>query len=93
MFPENQRLDKWLVYCRFVKSRKMAADLVIEGRVRINRTRVEKPAQTIKPGDVLTLSIRDEVRIIRVLAPANRRGPAREAQGLYECVTNPPEPC
>ena len=93
MHEEGQRLDKWLYYCRFVKSRSLAQELVSKGQVRINRERTQKPHQTIRPGDVLTLAIRDEVRVIRVLAPGTRRGPAKEAALLYEWVTKPPEAC
>ena len=65
----------------------MAQGLIAEGRVRLNRVRVEKTAQTVKPGDVLTFSLREEIRVVRVLAAGSRRGPATEARGLYEDVT------
>lgn len=84
----HQRLDKWLWFCRLVKSRTLAARLVEEGHVRVNRVKIEKPALTIKPGDVLTLSLGPHIRVLRVLAPGTRRGPATEARGLYEEVTD-----
>lgn len=82
----RQRLDKWLWYARLVKTRSLAARLVAEGRVRINRIRAEKPAATVKPGDVLTLSVDENVKVLRILAPGSRRGPAPEARQLYEDI-------
>jgi ribosomal 50S subunit-recycling heat shock protein len=53
----GQRLDKWLVYARFAKHRSTAAELIETGKVRLNRERVAKCSQTVKPGDVLTIAI------------------------------------
>jgi ribosome-associated heat shock protein Hsp15 len=39
----GQRVDKWLFFARFAKSRTLAARLVEEGRVRINRDKVDSP--------------------------------------------------
>jgi ribosome-associated heat shock protein Hsp15 len=79
-----QRLDKWLVYARFVKHRSTAADLVQAGLVRVNKERAAKPHQNVKAEDVLTLTIAGRVRVIRVLGEAERRGPATDARLLYE---------
>ena len=84
----SERLDKWLWYARLAKSRTMAARLVEEGLVRVNRVKVGKPALTTKPGDVLTLSLGAQIRVLRILNPGTRRGPAMEARGLYEDVTD-----
>jgi len=80
----SQRIDKWLWYARFVKSRTGAARLVTDGKVRVNRNRVSKPGHTVAIDDVLTFTLNRRVRVIRVLAPGTRRGPAMEAQTLYE---------
>ena len=79
-----QRLDKWLWCARFLKARADCARLVAEGGVRINRQPTDKPHARLRPGDVVTLPLRQDVRVVRVLALAVRRGPAPEAQGLYE---------
>ncbi len=81
--PEEQRLDKWLWHARIVKSRSLAAKLIEEGCIRVNRQRVLKAATCVKQGDVLTASLNGRVRIIEVLAIGERRGPPREAQALY----------
>jgi ribosome-associated heat shock protein Hsp15 len=51
--------------------------------VRLNGERVVKPARTVTVGDVLTFSQGRAVRIIRVAAIGERRGPASEARQLY----------
>lgn len=89
--PGNQRLDKWLWFARVIKSRTLAAGLVTEGRVRVNRERVVKPSQLVRPGDVVTVSVGPRVRVLEVVAPGERRGPATEAQGLYRDLTPPRE--
>ena len=81
-----QRLDKWLWCARFMKARSDCVRLVEGGLVRINRQPTDKPHARLRPGDVLTLALRGEVRVVRVLALAARRGPAPEARGLYEEV-------
>ena len=84
------RLDKWLWHARFFKTRTLAARQISDGRVRLNGTRIQKPAQTVSPGDVLTFAQADEVRVIRVQALGTRRGPAPEAQELYEDIAEKP---
>ena len=82
-----QRLDKWLWFARVIKSRTQAQGLVTDGKVRINRQRVEKPSATLHAGDVVTVTVRGHVRVLKVLAPGERRGPASEAAGLYQDLT------
>ncbi|WP_284947600.1 RNA-binding S4 domain-containing protein [Acidisoma cladoniae] len=84
-----QRLDTWLWCARFAKARSDCARLVVAGAVRLNRQPTEKPHARLRPGDVLTLAIRDQVRVLRVLSLALRRGPAPEAQALYEELPDP----
>jgi len=86
-----QRVDKFLWFARFFKSRTLAATMVSEGRVRINGERCEKPSTIVKLGDVLTFPAGPHVRVIKVLAGGERRGPAPEARLLYEDLTPPRE--
>ena len=67
-----------------MKHRSTATELVETGCVRLNRVKITKPAHTLKAGDVLTIALRGEVRVVKVLSEAERRGPATEARGLYE---------
>jgi ribosome-associated heat shock protein Hsp15 len=78
------RLDKWLWHARFVKSRSLAAALVGAGHMRVNGTPCAKPAHAVGSGDVLTMAVGGRIRVVRILAPGTRRGPAAEAQALYE---------
>jgi ribosome-associated heat shock protein Hsp15 len=84
--PETQRLDKWLWFARVTKSRNLAAQLIQDGKVRVNRTKVAKPSQTVRSGDVLTIAVRGSVEVLKVLAPGVRRGPPAEARQLYQVV-------
>lgn len=88
----RQRLDKWLWFVRVIKTRTQAAGLVMEGKVRLNAQRVDKPSQSLKPGDVVTVTVRGHVRVLRVLQPGTRRGPPAEAQTLYDEVQHIPPP-
>jgi ribosome-associated heat shock protein Hsp15 len=81
-----QRIDKWLVYARFVKHRAKAQELIALGHVRINRERVTKPSHTVKCSDVLTLAIAGHVKVVRVLAETERRGSPASVASLYEAV-------
>ncbi|HRN83846.1 MAG TPA: RNA-binding S4 domain-containing protein [Hyphomicrobium sp.] len=84
-----QRLDKWLWYARIAKSRTLAATAVTDGKIKVNRVRADKPSQTVKIGDVITSRITRTVRVLRVAGIGHRRGPASEAQALYEDLTPP----
>ena len=81
-----QRLDKWLWCARFLKARSECARLAAEGLIRINRQATDKAHARLRVGDVLTFPLRGDVRVIRVMALARRRGPAAEAQLLYKEV-------
>ncbi len=88
MSENRLRLDKWLWCARFYRTREMAAAACEKGILRINGFRVEKAGREVKPGDVLTVPQRGQVVAVRVLAGAKRRGPAAEAQQLYEIVAD-----
>lgn len=80
------RLDKWLFHARFYRTRPLAQAATEAGRVRLNGVRVDKPGHTLKPGDILTLGKGPEIVAVRVLALAERRGPAMQARQLYEII-------
>ena len=79
----TQRIDKWLWFARLVKSRSLAQGLVEQGSVRINRTKIARASQAVKPGDVVTIALNGRVMVVRVEAAGTRRGPATEARTLY----------
>jgi len=84
----SARIDKWLFHARLFRTRGMAQDAANSGRLRLNGQRVEKPAQALKPGDVLTLGRGGEIVALKVLALAERRGSAPAARKLYEIVAD-----
>jgi ribosome-associated heat shock protein Hsp15 len=83
----RQRLDKWLWFARVAKTRSLAARLVAEGHVRLNARRVETPAKAVQPGDVLTIALEQQVRVLKILAPGTHRGGFPEASLLFEELT------
>jgi len=83
------RLDKWLWYARFFKSRSTASRVCAAGRLRIDSAVVNKAHHKIKVGDVLTFPQARLIRVVKVLALATRRGPAPEARLLYEDLKPP----
>lgn len=87
----GRRIDKWLWYVRLAKTRTAAQRLAISGSVRVNREKNTSASRMVRIGDVLTVGIGTGVRVLRVVALGERRGPASEARLLYEDLT-PPEP-
>jgi ribosome-associated heat shock protein Hsp15 len=83
MREDRQRLDKWLWFARFAKTRTLAAKLVTEGFVRVNGQRVESAAKAVAVGDVLTIAVARTTALVRVEGLGERRGPAPEARLLY----------
>lgn len=77
------RIDKWLWAARFFKTRALAADAVDGGKVQVNGERV-KPAKALKAGDRLIVRNGPYAWEITVLQLSERRGPATQAQQLYE---------
>lgn len=90
--PAKIRLDKWLWHARFFKTRGLSAKQVSGGHVRVNSEKVHKPAHAVVAGDVLTFPQGREIRVVRILELGARRGPAPEAQALYDDLTPPREP-
>jgi len=84
---EKIRLDTWLWYARFYKSRSLSSKAILSGKLRINSNKITKPATKVKTNDVLTLNYVNEIRIIQIQSLGSRRGPASEAQSLYIDLT------
>jgi len=91
------RIDKWLWFARFFKTRSLATKVVSGGHVRVNGQKISKSSHSISPGDVLTFPQAKEIRVVRIEQLGERRGPAPEAQSLYFDMTErkekvPPSP-
>ena len=81
---DSLRLDKWLWYARFFKTRSAASKMISSGKLRIDGALVNKPHRAVQIGHVYTFVQGPHIRVIKVLALATRRGPAPEAALLYE---------
>lgn len=77
------RLDKWLWAARFFKTRSLATDEVGRGRVLLNG-QPAKPSRELKLGDLLRLRQGVIEREVWVRGLSHVRGPAPQAQALYE---------
>ncbi|MDT0681912.1 RNA-binding S4 domain-containing protein [Roseicyclus sp. F158] len=86
------RVDKWLWHARFFKSRGLSAKAVSDGGIRVDGVRISKPSRSVGPGNTLTFVTGNRVRVVRIVDVGTRRGPAPEAQALYEDLSPPPEP-
>lgn len=84
MSDASLRLDKWLHFARFCKTRALAQQMIQKSRIRINGRVIEKPHAQVRVGDVLTLPLRSGVRVLRLLSLPERRGPPAEAQAGYQ---------
>lgn len=78
------RLDKWLWYARFFKTRALASKTISGGRFRLDGEVMSKPHRQAMVGQVLTFTKNDDVRVIEIVALGTRRGPADEAAQLYK---------
>jgi ribosome-associated heat shock protein Hsp15 len=87
--PASRRLDQWLWFARFVKSRSLAARLCAAGAFAVNGMRVRKANHMVRIGDAIAVPQGAVCRTIRVLALGARRGPATEARLLYEETAAP----
>jgi len=85
------RIDKWLWAARFFKSRTLAAAACAGGKIDVNGD-AAKPSKSVRPGDLLQITLSRSRRIVRVAALAERRGSGSEAALLYEDLTPPPPP-
>jgi len=83
------RIDKFLFFVRLVKTRSLAHELVENRHFRIDGRVVERAHAEVKVGNVLTFPLNDKVRVIRVEAMPERRGPAPEAQSCYTDLAPP----
>jgi len=92
--PASQRVDTWLWHARLFKSRTVAGDMVSAGKVRLTRfgvtSKIGKTASPVKPGDELSFYKGRDLKVVKIVSCATRRGPAPEAQALYEDLSPPP---
>jgi ribosome-associated heat shock protein Hsp15 len=76
------RADQWLWAARFFKTRSLAKRAIDGGKIEVNGVRC-KPAKILTVGDRVSVRRGSERMDVVVLALADQRGPASQAQGLY----------
>lgn len=86
------RLDKWLFHARFFRSRDLAAEVIEAGHLRVNAQHCLKPGHGVAVGDVLTFAMGARIRVVRITALSDRRGPAAAARALYLDLDPPAAP-
>jgi len=79
---DSLRIDRWLYYCRFFKTRSKASAAVTGGHVKINGERTT-PGNRVKCGDQIDLVRERLLYSLDVVKIPNRRGPASEARSCY----------
>jgi ribosome-associated heat shock protein Hsp15 len=84
---DRQRIDRWLWHARLVRTRSAAAALASAGHVRVNGVRVVSPSSVVRSGDVITVALDRNVRVVKVRGFASRRGQAEAGRVLYEELT------
>lgn len=88
----KERLDRFLFFSRALKSRTLAQKIIESGAIRVNSERTDRTDHKVGAGDVLTMTLHNRILVWRIIDPGTRRGPASEAQGLYEDLSPPPLP-
>jgi ribosome-associated heat shock protein Hsp15 len=83
MADTTLRIDQFLCFARFARTRSIAQALVGEGHIRLDGRPVHKSSVPVRVGSVLGLPLGGQVRVVRVEALPDRRGPAPEAQACY----------
>ena len=79
---DSLRIDRWLFYCRFYKTRVRATAAVSGGHVRLNGERPSAGAR-VKRGDRIELVKERLPYAFEVTELPLRRGPATEARRCY----------
>ena len=82
------RLDRFLWWTRLAPSRTVAQGMAADGHLRLEGRAVDRAHAAVRIGYVLTFAVRGRVRVIRVRSLPTRRGPAAEAQGCYDDLTD-----
>ena len=85
----KERLDKFLFFSRAIKSRTLAQRIIETGAIRVNSEKTVASDHKVGAGDVLTMAIHNRIVVWRIVDTGTRRGPASEAQGLYEDLSPP----
>ena len=84
---DTLRLDKFLWFARIVKTRSLAQGLAEGGHLRLSGRIIDRAHAPVRIGDVLAFAVHGKVRVLRIDALPERRGPPAEARALYTELT------
>jgi len=88
---KSQRIDKWLWHARVTKTRSLAQKLVSGGKIRVDRDKITSSSSKVVAGQVLTITLAQEVKVLEIADFADKRGPYATACLLYHDLS-PPKP-
>jgi ribosome-associated heat shock protein Hsp15 len=88
---ESVRIDRWLCAARVFKSRSLAREACVGGRVQLNGSPA-KPSSPVHIGDRVRAQKPSGPRLLEVRALAERRLAPSRARELYEDHSPPPPP-
>ena len=83
LVSESLRLDKWLWAARFFKTRALAKTAIENGKIQYDGQR-PKVSRTVTLGALIEIVQGWDTKEVEVLALSSQRGPAPEAQKLYQ---------
>ena len=81
--PGRMRLDKWLWAARFYKTRAIAVEAIDGGKVSLNGEKAKR-SKLVTAGNTVSMRNGPYETTVVVKDVSARRGPASEAQLLYE---------
>jgi ribosome-associated heat shock protein Hsp15 len=88
----SMRIDLFLWYARFAKTRALAQAIAEAGTLRMDGRRIDRAHAAVRVGSVLAFPLHGRVRVIRIGALPTRRGPPAEAAALYDAIDTTPKP-
>lgn len=88
MADDTMRLDRFLWWTRLASSRTVAQGMAEDGHLRLGGRAVDRAHAAVRIGHVLTFAAHGRVRVVRVRHLPTRRGPAAEAQGCYDDLSD-----
>jgi ribosome-associated heat shock protein Hsp15 len=87
---QSIRIDRLLVYLRFARTRSAAQALIDTRALRCNRKHVLRGSEQARIGDVLTLALGGDVRVVELVSLPQRRGSPAAARSHYRILGGAP---
>ncbi len=78
-----QRLDQWLVFARFVKTRSLAAHIISHGKLRVNGKSVIKSHHRIQIDDEISFIHLDRLHHLKILSLPEKRISPKQKETVF----------